>query len=349
MPEGDIYLIRDLDLRTGVETDYLKIGLTKPNDTDARIAAHQTGNPRLITKKWSGVVPDKTAIETHLHHYFSSDRIRGEWFWIDDAKMRTDVIPKVNSLVAEYTAHKTNLAAYKSLKATDDNGVDRKATSAESLLINNLQTAMNELEKAKKQHQIHELRLKTFLGTSGGIEGVVTVIEVAGRSKFDETAFLASLSAPDRAKCVHPTKTVRVASPKWHIKAGTLKTLDKTLAASHSTAKSAAPKIPLSQVGAPAGTRTPAIESEHQFWLDTRRAIKVNEWKIEQLKTEILLSLGTDREIKDVVTWERKDETQTDVFDKKLASEYFASQVAAHTTTGNPSPRVSISPGRGYP
>ena len=350
MPAGDIYLIRDLDLRTGVEIDYLKIGLTKPNDTDARIAKHQTGNPRLITKKWSGVVPNKSAIETHLHHYFSSDRLRGEWFWIDDAKMWAEVVPMVNTLIAEYTAHEANLAIQATLKSTNDNGVSRPANAAETLLVSQLQTAMNELEKAKKQHEVHEFTLKTLLGTSGGIEGVGTLIEVAGRASFDEDAFLASLSSSDKTQCVHPTKTVRVATPNWKIKAGKLATLDAPLAATHSTAKSATPKtIPLTQVGTPVIPRTPTIEAEHQSWLDTRRAIKVNEWKITQLKTEILVSLGADKEIKDVVTWERYDETKTDVFDKKLAIEYFETQVAAFTTTGNPTTRFTVSPGRGYP
>ena len=65
MAEGDIYLIRDLDLRTGQEIDYLKIGRTKPNESDGRIAKHQTGNPRLSTKNgtvWSQTMPPSKAI-----------------------------------------------------------------------------------------------------------------------------------------------------------------------------------------------------------------------------------------------------------------------------------------------
>jgi hypothetical protein len=350
MPAGDIYLIRDLDLRTGTGTDYLKIGLTKPNETDKRIASHQTGNPRLITKEWSGVVPNKSAIETHLHHYFSSDRIRGEWFWIDDARMNAEVIPKINALVAEYTAHEANLVTQATLKATDDNGTSRPASPSETLLISQLQTAMDDLLKAQKQHDIHELTLKTMLGSDGGIDGVATLIEVAGKAKFDKSKFLASLSPTDMALCVHPTKQVRAATPNWLIKADKLATLDAALATSHATAKSAAPKaIPLTQVGTPEISRSPTIEAEHQSWLDTRRAIKENEWKIAQLKTEILVSLGADKEIKGVVTWERYDETKTDVFDKKLATEHFATAVATFTTTGNPSTRFTVSPGRGYP
>jgi hypothetical protein len=350
MPPGDIYLIRDFDLRTNGTTDYLKIGLTKPNDTDQRIAAHQTGNPRLITKEWSGVVPDKTAIETHLHHYFSGDRIRGEWFWIDDAKMNAEVIPMINNLIAEYTAHQANLAIQATFKSTDDNGVSRPATAAENLLVSQLQTAMNELEKAKKQHEVHELTLKTLLGTSGGIDGVGTLTEVAGRSNFEQDAFLASLSTTDKAKCVHPTKTVRVAKVDWKIKAAKLATLDATLATSHSSVKSAAPKtLPLTQVGTPPAPRTPTIETEHQSWLNTRRAIKVNEWKVIQLKTQILVSLGADKEITDVVSWERSDEVENDVFDKSLATEHFETQVAAFTKRGPPFARFNISSGRGYP
>ena len=128
MAEGDIYLIRDLDLRTGQEIDYLKIGRTKPNESDDRIAKHQTGNPRLITKKWDGVVPNDAAIEGHLHHYFSTDRVRGEWFWINDDKLKNEVIPMVEKLIKEFSQRNFTVSTIK--HAHHNFTMDRKGSDS---------------------------------------------------------------------------------------------------------------------------------------------------------------------------------------------------------------------------
>ena len=351
MAAGDIYLIRDFDLRTGAEIDYLKIGRTKPNESDERISKHQTGNPRQITKKWDGVVPNDAAIEGHLHHYFSSDRVRGEWFWIDDNKLNTEVIPLLNTLITEYTAHEANLAAQKTLKETDDNGVSRRPSPVETPLAADLQQAMNDLVVAKKQHNVHELNLRTMMASDGGIDGVVKISPVSGRDSFNKTGFLASLTPAQQALCHHSTKDSRIATPKWEIKAEKLSVLDPSLNTAHSTAKAAAPTgtPPLSQLTAPLGVRTPTIEAEHQSWLDTRRAVKVLEWVIEQLKSQLLVSLGSDLEIQDVVSWPRYDQTDTNVWDKKLANDNFQSEVASFTSPGNDGTKVLISRGRGYP
>ena len=351
MAAGDIYLIRDLDLRTGAEIDYLKIGRTKPNESDERISKHQTGNPRLITKKWDGVVPNDAAIEGHLHHYFSSDRIRGEWFWIDDNKLTTEVIPLLNTLITEYTAHEANLAVRKTLKETDDNGVSRLPNSVEAPLAADLQQAMNDLEVARKQHGVHDLNLRTMMASDGGIDGVVKITSVSGRDSFDKSGFLASLTTAQQEQCHHPTKTSRIASPKWHIKPEKLSVLDPSLNTEHSTAKAAAPTgtPPTSQLTALPGVRTTAIEAEHQSWLDTRRAVKVLEWVIEQLKSQLLVSLGSDLEIQDVVSWPRYEQIDTNVWDKSLAKTNFEAEVASFTTAGNNGTKVLISRGRGYP
>lgn len=349
MAEGDIYLIRDLDLRTGQEIDYLKIGRTKPNESDDRIAKHQTGNPRLITKKWDGVVPNDAAIEGHLHHYFSTDRVRGEWFWIDDEKLKNEVIPLIEKLIGEYKAHNTNLELQKNLKAQDDDGVVRPPTKKEQDLADSLQRSMNDLEIAKKRHDVHNLNLRSMLGTRAGIEGIIHLIPNPGRASFDKKAFLATLSPAQFALCHHASKTSRKATPAWEIKAESIEVLDPTLHAQHQAAKTAAPSsFPAAQLNGLTVQRDATVKAEHMLWMETRRDVKTNEWKVEQLKAQILVTLGENKTLEGIVSWPRYDETNTNVFDKKLAMEFLEAEMAPFMSAGRDGAKVSISPGRGY-
>ncbi len=84
------------------------------------------------------------------------------------------------------------------------------------------------------------------------------------------------------------------------------------------------------------------------LWMETRRDVKTNEWKVEQLKAEILVGLGTNKALDGIVSWPRYDETNTNVFDKKLASEHFEVEMAPFVSVGKDGTKVSISPGRGY-
>ncbi len=349
MGEGDIYLIRDLDLRTGQEIDYLKIGRTKPNESDDRIAKHQTGNPRLITKKWDGVVPNDAAIEGHLHHYFSTDRVRGEWFWIDDDKLKNEVIPMVEKLIVEYKAHNAHLEIQKNLKALDDDGVERLPTKKEQALADALQQSMNDLEVAKKRHDVHNLNLRSMLGSRAGVEGIIHLIPNPGRASFDKKGFLATLSPAQLALCHHASKTSRKATAAWDIKAESIEGLDPTLHAQHQAAKAAAPSsFPAAQLNGLTVQRDATVKAEHMLWMETRRDVKTNEWKVEQLKAEILVGLGTNKTLDGIVSWPRYDETNTNVFDKKLASEHFEVEMAPFVSVGKDGTKVSISPGRGY-
>ena len=53
---------------------------------------------------------------------------------------------------------------------------------------------MNELEVAKKRHDVHNLNLRSMLGNRAGVEGIISLIPNPGRVSFDKTGFLATLS-----------------------------------------------------------------------------------------------------------------------------------------------------------
>ena len=232
------------------------------------------------------MVPNDAAIEGHLHHYFSTDRVRGEWFWIDDDKLKNEVIPLVEKLIGEYKAHNANLELQKNLKTQDDDGVVRPPTKKEQALADALRQSMNELEVAKKRHDVHNLNLRSMLGNRAGVEGIISLIPNPGRVSFDKTGFLATLSPAQLALCHHSSKTERKATVSWEVKPESLEVLDPALSARHQAAKAAAPSsFPSAQLNALTAQRDNTVKAEHMLWMEARRDVKVNEWVVERAQS----------------------------------------------------------------
>ena len=109
MKEGWVYLLRERDFLTGTTDRYLKIGLTE-RDVEDRVKEHQTGNARQVISVYERHVPLMSAMETYLHHVFSTDRINGEWFDMDDDKVNNEVIPLIEALADQQVVAKADKA-----------------------------------------------------------------------------------------------------------------------------------------------------------------------------------------------------------------------------------------------
>jgi hypothetical protein len=105
-------------------------------------------------------------METYLHHWFSSDRIHGEWFDIDDTRMTNEVIPKINQLMQEQTNFISNLAIIDPLSQLYDNGTVRNPTAYEQTLSDELKSAREALKIANAQHKIADCNLRAAIGSS---------------------------------------------------------------------------------------------------------------------------------------------------------------------------------------
>ncbi|MGB1354179.1 MAG: GIY-YIG nuclease family protein [Poseidonia sp.] len=345
---GNIYLLRDRCLLNGSISNYLKIGKSV-NDTSTRISQHQTGNPRVIFDVGTTVFPYMTNAETYLHHWFSVDRIHGEWFNIDAARMTAEVDPKIADLLAEQNAYAANEAIIDTLKTAFDNGNVRPPTSAEQTLSDELRDAREALKIAKAQHEIHDFALRTAIGTANGIEGILTLIEKTQADYFDKAAFIASLSPTQFALC-HSSGSQFESKINFDNKGQSLTALNSGLAASRSGAKTASPTtIPLSNLANPETPRSSALETLHTDWLSTRRAIAEQSWIIKQKEAELKVSIGLDQEITGVLKWTRGDVPYTDKWSKADADANLATEVASFTSPRSNIVAVEINECRPYP
>ena len=350
MKEGLVYLLRDVDFLTGDVGQYLKIGKTEMGvGTPNRIKQHQTGNPRKIYNVFNIQTPGMSEMETFMQHYFSHLRISGEWFDIDDALLNSEVLPLMNTHFPEQTVTNAHMAHVEHFKTMPDNGVVRAPTPQEQTLSDELKSAKEALTLAKALHEIRDAKLRSLIGTNGGIEAVVTLIEKTQADYFDKRAFLDSLTPAQHALC-HQDETKFTSKIGWKNKPQTLRNLDLQLFSDAKEAKDDAPdSIPVSNLSNSELSRNAAIEAEHREWLATRREIKVQEWIVTQKEMALLDALGMDREITDVVSWVREDVTTLGKWNLGLARTHLPNEVESFTSQRPNLVAVEINECRGYP
>ena len=348
MSAGRVYLLRDVDLLNGNISQYLKIGKTV--DTTAnRILQHQTGNPRKIINISDILATGMSEMETYLQHYYSSFRISGEWFDINNTMVTSEVVPLMNKHLAEQQITDAHIRNYELLKAMPDNGTIRNPSAQEQTWSDELKIAKEALSIAKAHHNIPDFNLRALIGTNCGIDGVIILIKKSQADYFNKASFLASLTASQHALC-HQTVTEFKQKVAWQNKPQTLNNLDPILHSDLATAKSSAPSsIPLSNMLNGILTRNHTVAAEHADWLATRREMAIQVWIIEQKEKAILDSLGTDQEITGVVSWVRGDVTTTDKWSLAMAKENLPTEVAAFTTPKPNIIAVEIDECRGYP
>ncbi len=91
LKSGELYFITELDLLTGKQSGYYKIGLVKDarqGDSLTRLEEHQTGNPRQLLLPEIVTAPAIEALESAVHARFASHRVRGEWFKFSPAQLK---------------------------------------------------------------------------------------------------------------------------------------------------------------------------------------------------------------------------------------------------------------------
>jgi hypothetical protein len=91
---GELYFIRETDVRTGELTPYVKIGIVRDKvgeerTSEDRALEHQTGNPRKLFVESIIKTPSVSEIENIVHNLHADERIYGEWFDFTDEQFES--------------------------------------------------------------------------------------------------------------------------------------------------------------------------------------------------------------------------------------------------------------------
>jgi hypothetical protein len=91
---GELYFIRETDLHSRLQTDYVKVGLVKEvgdRTSDDRASEHQTGNPRKLHVAKVVKSHAISEVENIMHKLYAPWRVYGEWFLFQPAELKSAI------------------------------------------------------------------------------------------------------------------------------------------------------------------------------------------------------------------------------------------------------------------
>ena len=343
--DGWVYCIREQDYLDGSIGRYVKLGLTS-RTVAQRIREHQTANPRREMSEYDINVEMMSYAEKYLHHYFAEDRIGGEWFDMDNARVLSEITPILVRLQTEMATRKSDFVRWGQLKNQVSNGTDRSPSSTETTLHQSYMTAHENWTQATALHNIHKANLKAMIGTNDGIEDVLILTEINTSDAFDDSTFQGLLTPAQLTLC-YETKTTLTGS-LLVTGGGSLGTLNSALQTQLANATNAITTMPnLTNLSGTPLPLTQAIKDEHMRYLATKRRVKETEWECLQLKAQLVVALGLDDSITGVIAWRRTMVTSTK-FSKKLAKENFEVEYNSCLSPVPNTVRININEGRKY-
>jgi hypothetical protein len=185
---GEIYFIGEQDTRSGERSPYVKIGLVGSTRTSAdRLYDHRTANPRELIVH-AIVKTDLVAwTENALHKRFGKQRIRGEWFVLDDELLA--------SAIAEAQALTTNLGPVvgvilraKALHDVESDGRTIPSTSETLEWFAALRAAKCRVKTCSDLDKLYSAVARDLI-QSGEVGPEVGETKVVDRKEFDEAKF----------------------------------------------------------------------------------------------------------------------------------------------------------------
>ena len=311
--DGWLYFLRDQDHRTGVVSSYVKIGLTNADrPVIVRVQEHQTGNPRRIFSSDELKVNAVDDAETHLHHLWALNRIRGEWFEMDDAQVKKAVqqAKDFNKAVANRVTDFETIAVQSKLHS---NGKTRAATQDEIDLL-------AKLFEAKKKHMVAASKVKLFneqirkiMANSKGIVGVCELQSKVIKSsinyvqiKKDNEALVAKYTTTEMKLSASPFKA-DYTNPQ-------LKGLDENLDQEIKAVKKGqvSEKNPANFTDKPE-SRTAAIEKIHQEYLASLGLESTLSIEVDLLAVAVKAAIREFDQVDGLGKWIRADKAKDTV------------------------------------
>lgn len=145
---GTLYFISEVDVLTGEEFDYYKIGLVKESrqgNEFNRAGEHQTGNPRRLEVRHTVESPAINDLETHLHDIYATERIHGEWFLLPGNLVK-NALTTAQELALEQIALKDATATADEFSEVMSSDEMLSATPEAAALFSTLQQAKLEIK-----------------------------------------------------------------------------------------------------------------------------------------------------------------------------------------------------------
>jgi hypothetical protein len=127
LKSGELYFINEVDVLTGVASNFYKIGYVKDSrqgDAGSRLDELQTGNPRKLVIVECVEAVAISDLENSVHNRFATRRILVEWFVLDAEELSAS-IGVAKDLSNEQALHRHQLEVSAELSKVESSGSTR--------------------------------------------------------------------------------------------------------------------------------------------------------------------------------------------------------------------------------
>ena len=189
---GEIYFIGEKDLKSGIDTSYVKIGIVRdgakgPRTSDERLLEHQTGNPRKLFLRNVVKTPAVEEIETRVHRIFAPLRAHGEWLELTEGQYE-EALKMTSDMAIEAESSLPALEAAEALKSVASNGLIIEAPSHVLDIWKELSLAKSVVKACGDALDLIKPTIYQF-AVQGETEGIASIQERKGRLIFDVEQF----------------------------------------------------------------------------------------------------------------------------------------------------------------
>lgn len=306
---GELYLIREVDLRTGKELPFVKIGIVRDSEsrsTDQRVKEHQTGNPRYLKTHLVVRTPLVEMIETTLHGRFAPLRVSGEWFHLDDPQL-SEVQRTTKSLVTQAKKKSDFLETAEALKGKPSKEVLQRPSKETTQLHRELGLLKANLKACEDGTKRLKQFFEELFKRGDEVSDFYTVTSKASAPDFDEAAFKAK--HPGLWKKFQVTKD----RPIQRFIVADLNAFKKDAAFLKPEVNSLVSEINSVSSGKPIGKS--GLSRIHGLYLNLLSLQVPLEWESTLTEAQLKVACGVASGIDGICTWNRKMETHT-TFDK---------------------------------
>jgi len=327
MTPGEVYLVEEIDPRTGEATDYCKIGIVRERDgrdSSNRASEHQTGNPRKLVVAQTVKTEIVEAVETTLHQLHSPQRISGEWFFMTKPE-RERAMDVARALAAEAAPGAGAMKKALELNDTPSAGETIDATAEARSAFDRAMALAARLGRIDSVINRAQEILHTDIKEEGGETRFGKVQERKGREVFDEEAFKkAHTDLHDRFTT---QKTKVTGSFRWAKSSVEDDSADISLLDQRAVD---------AEANSDAGLRNTEM---HAVYLDCLSLRALDAWHFDIIKAEVQVLCGTAPGITGVCTWNRIAKTKSSLDKVGLRKEHpdiyveFVSQAEGTTAT----------------
>ncbi len=344
---GSIYFLRERDFITAQVSPYVKIGLVrKDKPTEKRILEHQTGNPREIFDFQSIEASFVEDLETRLHYMYGEYWITGEWFKLNDEKLKSVIETAQN-----YAAYQKQLTPFiedvekMSSLIADENLIEANGEMKD--IWEELIAVKSELIREQAIQTIAELKLRILLGVNKGIDGIVEVQVSKPSATFNKSEFIKDSIYSDYSERYMKEIPSKQSSSFLLKNNPTLKKVDPDLDSLVKNLKT--PKLTVEDLTENVLNRTTEMEELHLVMIVQASKLSVLEWKIFELETKLKWHTGSAMGIDGISTWKRELKPASLDFDAARFKEDYPEIAEKFYVTPTPTIKHPFAKFRSYP